>query len=140
VPTKTPRRFRAGRRGSRARGFTLIEVLAALILLAIVLPAAMRGVTLASAAASSAQKRTKASALASSKLQEIIATGQFENGGQSGDFSDEGPAYQGFRWEAQTSTWNQAGFNAQDLQSQTLQLLELRVTWRGRDGEQSTTL
>src|SRR5882724_9304418 len=105
----------------RRRGFTLIEVLAALVLLAIVLPAAMRGVTVASSAASSAQKRTKAAALAASKLQELLATGQYENGNLSGDFgSDEGPEYNGFRWEAQTANWNQPGFNSQDLQTQTL--------------------
>jgi general secretion pathway protein I len=148
IPAGMPRRVRAGRRCAQARGFavqprgfTLIEVLAALILLAIVLPAAMRGVTLASAAASSAQKRTTAASLATSKLQEIIATGQIQNGAQAGDFSEEGAVYQGFRWDAQTSNWTQAGFNAQDLgQINTLQQLDLRVTWRARGGEQSLTL
>ncbi|HEY8751497.1 MAG TPA: prepilin-type N-terminal cleavage/methylation domain-containing protein [Tepidisphaeraceae bacterium] len=132
-----------GRGGGRARrkGFTLIEVLAALVLLAIVLPAAMRGVTAAASAASSAQKRTKAAALAASKLQEILATGQYANGGLSGDFgSEEGPEYNGFRWEAQTSNWNQPGFNSQDLQTQTLEQLDLKVTWRGKGGDQSITL
>jgi len=125
---------------ARRRGFTLIEVLASLILLAIVLPAAMRGATLASAAASKAQKRTTAATLASSKLQEILATGQYESGGLSGDFSEYGAQYQTYRWDGQLSNWNQNGFNAQDLQSQTLQQLDLRVTWRGRDGDQSLTL
>jgi hypothetical protein len=115
-------------------------VLAALVLLAIVLPAAMRGVSLASTAASLAQKKTKAVALASSKLQEILATAQYENGNLSGDFSDEGQEYQGYRWQAQLVAWNQQGFNTQDLQSQTLQELDLKVTWRGRDGDQSLTL
>ena len=122
------------------RGFTLIEVLAALVLLAIVLPAAMRGVTLASTAGSLAQKRTKAASLASSRLQEILATGQYESGNLSGDFSDYGPGNEGFRWEAQMAVWNQQGFNVADLQSQTLQELDLRVIWRGRDGDQSMTL
>jgi general secretion pathway protein I len=124
----------------RRRGFTLIEVLAALVLLALVLPAAMRGVSLASSAASLAQKKTKAAALGSSKLQEILATGQYENGNLAGDFSDDGPEYQGYRWQAQLTNWNQQGFNAQDLQSQTLQELDLKVTWPGKGGEQSLTL
>jgi general secretion pathway protein I len=137
-PPAAPRRSVSAR---RPKGFTLIEVLAALVLLAIVLPAAMRGVAAASSAASSAQKRTKAAALASSKLQEVLATGQYENGNTSGDFgADEGPEYQGFRWEAQLSAWNQAGFNAQDLGTQTLQQLDLKVTWRGRGGDQSLIL
>jgi general secretion pathway protein I len=135
-PTSSAR----NRTRSRRCGFTLVEVLAAMILLAIVLPAAMRGVTLASAAASKAQKRTAAAGLASSKLHELLATGQYESGNLSGDFSDYGPQYQPYRWEAQLSNWNQNGFNAQDLQTQTLQQLDLRVTWRGREGDQSLTV
>jgi len=139
-PQQLPTSPRTTRRPKSRRGFTLVEVLAALILLAIVLPAAMRGATLASAAASKALKRTTAAGLASSRLQEILATGQYESGGLSGDFADYGPQYQMYRWEAQLANWQQNGFNTQDLQSQSLQQLDLRVSWRGRDGDQSLTL
>jgi general secretion pathway protein I len=128
------------RKNAGRRGFTLVEVLAALVLLAIVLPAAMRGATLASAAASKAQKRTTAVGLASSRLQELLATGQYESGNLSGDFADYGQQFQSYRWDAQLSNWNQTGFNVQDLGTQTLQQLDLRVSWRGRDGDQSLTL
>ena len=128
------------RRGMSRRGFTLIEVLAALVLLAIVLPAAMRGVSLATNAASDAERKTTAASLASSKLQEVLATGQYESGTMSGDVQEEGPEYQPYRWQAQLVAWNQPGFNVADLQSQTLQQLDLRVSWRGRAGEESLTL
>lgn len=125
----TPRRRQSG-------GFTLVEVLAALVLLAIVLPAVMRGVSVATGAASAAQKRTTAAGLAASKLQEIIATGQY-TGGMSGDFADEGAEFAGFKWEAVTGAWNQQGVSQADIQPQTLEQLDLKVTWKGRTGEQS---
>jgi len=140
IQTSASKAGRTAKRAKKRRGFTLIAVLAALVLLAIVLPAAMRGVSLASTAGSLAQKRTKAASLAASRLQELLATGQYENGNLSGDFSDYGPGNDGFRWDAQLGNWNQQGFNAQDLQTQTLEELDLRVTWRGHTGEQSLTL
>jgi prepilin-type N-terminal cleavage/methylation domain-containing protein len=101
------------------KGFTLIEVLATMVLLALVLPAAMRGATIALSAASSARHRTEAATLAQAKLNELIATGQW-NAGQSGDFADKNhPEY---HWSAQSSsrdygvfevvvnlTWNENG-------------------------------
>jgi len=44
----------------RRAGFTLVEVLATIMLLAIVLPVAMRGVTISTQTASTARRRTEA--------------------------------------------------------------------------------
>jgi prepilin-type N-terminal cleavage/methylation domain-containing protein len=124
------------RRKHRCRGFTLIEVLVAIILMLVVLPAAMRGVTIAARAGALAKHRTEASALATSKLQEILATQQWESGGTlSGDFIQEG--YADYTWKAQLSPWNQAGFSAQDIQPQTLQQLDLEVSWKSGSGTNS---
>jgi prepilin-type N-terminal cleavage/methylation domain-containing protein len=77
----------------RSRGFTLIEVLATLMLLAIVLPVAMRGVQIALRSASNAKHTAEASALAETKLNELIVTGQWASSSAGGDFSPEHPEY-----------------------------------------------
>jgi prepilin-type N-terminal cleavage/methylation domain-containing protein len=121
-------------------GFTLVEVLAAMVLIAIVLPVAMHGIALASRAASMARHRSTAAQLGSSKLQEIVATAQWETSTSlSGDFSQEGPDYQDYTWIAQVQQWNQRGVSAQDIQPQTLSELDLKVIWKSRGQEQSLT-
>src|SRR5260370_36095537 len=77
-------------------GFTLVEVLAALMLLAIVLPVAMRGISMATALASSAKHRDEAAVLAKSKLDELVATHAWQSQALSGNF-DFRPEY---RWSA----------------------------------------
>src|SRR5258708_3191743 len=71
-----------------------------------------------------------------SKVQELMATGQYSSA-TSGDFSDEGLEYQGYRWETMVSAWNQPGVSQQDIQPQTLEQFDLKVTWTGRTGPQS---
>jgi general secretion pathway protein I len=106
---------------SRRRGFTLIEVLATMMLMAIVLPVIMRGISMATRAASSAKRRTEAAALAEAKLGELISTGQWQNGSLSGDFGADWP---GYRWQAQVQQFTQ-----QDSDQQLLQELDVHVTW-----------
>lgn len=114
---------RASLRG-RGHGFTLMEVLAALALVAVVLPVVMQGFSIASSLASSAKDRTEAAALADSKLNELVATGVWNQGVLSGDFAPDQPNY---RWKAEVKNWD----------SSTLQELDVHVVWtsRGADRE-----
>jgi prepilin-type N-terminal cleavage/methylation domain-containing protein len=81
---------------ARRGGFTLIEVLATLVLLGIVMPVAMRGVSLALAASSIARRTAEATSLAEMKLNELVADGTWQTGGTGGDFADQNqPDY---RW------------------------------------------
>lgn len=126
-------------RHARGRsGFTLIEVLAAMLLIALVLPAVMRAVSVSTLAASTARNRTEAAVLAESKLQEIISTGVYQTGTMSGDFSADGAP--GYQWSAQLVPWNQAGVNPQDFNPQTLSELDLKVSWNARVGQNSVTV
>ena len=106
------------------RGFTLLEVLATLVLVGIVLPIAMQGATLSLSAADSARKRTEATALAEAKLFELAAYGP--EGALSGDFSPEQPQY---RWAA-------------DVAYMETNLAEIRVEviWDTARGERSAAL
>jgi len=113
------------------KAFTLVEVLAALLLIAIVLPVVMQGISLATNAASNAKRRTEAAGLAESKLAEIVATRAWQTGSLSGDFSPDWPDY---RWEAtlQTYTNDSSGKNVQEI--------DLRVLWMSRSQEQSVSV
>ena len=113
------------------RGFTLIEVLATLMLMAIVLPAIMNGITLATGAATSSRRRSEASGLAASKLQEIVAGQQWQNGSLSGDFSPDWPDY---RWQATVTNWPQDNTNV------GLEQIDIQVMWTARNRPDSLTL
>jgi len=117
-----------------ASGFTLIEVLVSLVLLAILIPVIMHGISLAAGAASISVRRTQAAALCSSKLHELIATGQTQAGAQSGDFADE---YPGYTWTANVQPWMQPGVAQQDLsnQNQSLDEMDVTITWKGKTGQ-----
>lgn len=113
------------------RGFTLVEVLATLMLMAIVLPAVMKGIQLSQAAASSARRRTEAAGLAEGKLSEIVATAQWQGGNLSGDF---GPGWPDYHWQAVVQAW------PDDTTSANLQQIDLKVTWVARGHDDSLTL
>jgi len=81
------------------RAFTLIEVMATLVLLGIVLPVAMRGISVALAASENARHMSEAATLGQAKLNEIVSTGEWATMSTSGDFGTDWPAYQ---WTCQT--------------------------------------
>jgi prepilin-type N-terminal cleavage/methylation domain-containing protein len=106
------------RRRHHARAFTLVEVLATLVMLAIILPIAMRGVSMAMAAASNARRTAEATSLAEAKLNMLIADGTWASGSLSGDFSPDQPEYQ---WACLTQTRDYG-----------LTEVAVRVTWSDR--------
>jgi general secretion pathway protein I len=119
------------RHSSRRRGFTLVEVLATLMLLALVLPALMQGLTLASSLADQTRHRTDAAGLAESKLNEIISDNTWQQGNLSGDFGTDWPQY---RWEETTNAWTQ------DTTGLGLQEIDVTVLWTSLGREHSVTV
>ena len=113
-----------------------MEVLAALLLVSIALPVAMRGVSVCSNTASSARRRAEAGGLAESKLAELIATGQWQSGITAGDFGGDWPDY---HWKAEAQAWSptQAVDNGG---GNSISELAVNVTWMGRGGEETLTL
>jgi prepilin-type N-terminal cleavage/methylation domain-containing protein len=116
------KRFPNSRRRS---GFTLIEVLATLVLLGIILPAAMRSISVALAMAGHARHATEAATLAEAKLNELIATNAWQTGG-SGDFGTDHPGYQ---WRCTSAQ--------QDF---SLSQITLTVAWPERGQERTFNL
>ena len=116
----------SSQRGAARRGLSLIEVLATLVLVGIVLPAAMKGVTLSLRAASLARHQQEASQLAEMRLNEVLALEDSSVLAGSGSFAPDWPEYS---WQAQTYT---ADFGLTEV--------EVRVTWLERGLERAVTL
>ena len=113
---------------SLQRGATLAEVLAALLLMAIVVPVAMEGVSLASRAATLGQRKATAARVAERVLNEFVATNQLSQSLASGSQADGTVIYP---WTIETQPWPQDAMNE----------LTVRVTFtvQGQDYEVSAS-
>jgi len=115
------------RAGAGRRGFTLVEVLATLVLLAVILPVAMRGIALDTRTAADARDRAEAASLAETKLSELLSSGAWQSGEQSGDFGADWPQY---AWKVEVSDW----------EGSTLKLLSVRVEWTSRGQQRNASV
>lgn len=112
---------------AKRAGFTLVEVLASLALVAVILPVAMKGISLALSAAHLARERVEAAGLAEAKLNEMIADGTWQDGDQSEEF---GTDRLGWRWDLTVEAWSVT----------SLDQLTLTVTWATRGREHSVAI
>jgi type II secretory pathway pseudopilin PulG len=92
----------------RARAFTLAEVLAALVFMAIVIPVTVQALRVASFAGQVGDRRTVATRVAERVLNEYVVTGLAAGGAQNGVI-EEGA--RSFRWTLQTEPWNSGSLN-----------------------------
>lgn len=95
---------RGVKRPSSRAGFTLAEVLAALVFMAIVIPVAVDGISVANRAGVVAGRKAVATRLAENMLNELLVTGEWESAGQRGTF-EEGP--EGYSWTLDNQAWDQ---------------------------------
>jgi prepilin-type N-terminal cleavage/methylation domain-containing protein len=109
-------------------GFTLIEVLVTITLAAIILPVAMKGISMATNLGSQAKRQAEAIALAETKLAEVITTASWQTDQLSGDFAPDWPEFQ----------WN---IEVKDWQDPALRDITMHVTWTqlGREREVKLT-
>jgi len=108
-------------------GFTIVELLATLMLVGIVLPVVVHGIVLCLDTAANASRQAEAAALAQSKLAELVATGQWYNAEFEGDFGEERP---GYRWSAEVLEWDDS----------RLSELTVLVTWTRREREHDVAM
>ncbi len=132
-PTRRP----TARASRSCAGFTLAEVLAALLFMAIVIPVAMEGVRVASLAGEVGPRKAVAARIAGNVLNELLALGQWQKTSQTGTVVE---GTQEYRWTMQLDTWNLGALTPLVTTSQnpvTLQLLTVKVTFpvQGRDYE-----
>ena len=86
------------------RAFTLVEVLASLMLMAIIVPVAMEGMSIATRAGILGQRKAAAMRVADRMLNEIIATGQATQTSQSGTVAEGDASY---AWTLESTTWSE---------------------------------
>jgi type II secretory pathway pseudopilin PulG len=106
----------------RAAGFTLVEVLAALLFLAIVIPTAVQALHVATLTGEVAARKSVAARVADRVLNESIVMTNWTSGSQNGTVSEGAVDY---RWSLTSQTWPQ----------DAMQLLTVEVKYpaQGRD-------
>jgi hypothetical protein len=100
--TQTNRSRILGPKGPAA-AFTLAEVLAALLFMAIVIPAAIEGLHIASLTGTVAQRKGEAARVAQRLLAETMVTTNWNQSGQSGTVTE---GQRQFRWTIHNDPWN----------------------------------
>jgi type II secretory pathway pseudopilin PulG len=83
-------------------GFTLAEVLAALLFMAIVIPVALHGMSVASRAGVLGQRKAAAMRVGERVLNELAITGEWNQGGTGGSITEGDTTY---AWTMQSATW-----------------------------------
>ena len=99
-----------------ASAFTLAEVLAALLFMAIVIPVAMQGLRISSRAGEFADRKREAVRVAERVLNESIVTTNWTKSATSGTVQEGDREY---RWSLRTEPWSQS----------TMQLLSVEVVF-----------
>jgi Tfp pilus assembly protein PilV len=121
-------------RGARKRstaGFTLAEVLAALLFMAIVIPAAVEGLHIASLAGTVAERKGEAARVAQRLLAESLVTTNWNQAVQSGTLVE---GQRQFRWTMRNDTWNQ------DPNQNVIRQLSVEVTFAAQNRDYSVRM
>ncbi len=96
-------RFTPSSHVKRARAaFTLAEVLAALLFMAIVIPVALEGLRIASLAAQVGERKAVAARVADRVLSEMTLTGALPGGNNNGTITEGVHEYQ---WTVESAVW-----------------------------------
>jgi prepilin-type N-terminal cleavage/methylation domain-containing protein len=111
---------------ARRRAFTMVEVLVSMVLMAVILPVAMQGISLALRGASLARQKSVAASLAQTQMADLIAAGDWSQANMQGAFPDD-PDY---TWTAELTEWS----------GTTVEQLEVDVLWTARGQQRSVSL
>lgn len=121
-------------RGSRRRrvgGFTFVEILAALMFLALVIPAIVTALSLSGRAGELTERGEAAAQLAENKLNEMLVGDAWQTAsGGSGDF---GPDWPDYRWQLTQTPWTTDSASA-------MTELKVEVSFKVQGVEHSATL
>jgi type II secretory pathway pseudopilin PulG len=112
-------------------GFTLAEVLAALLFMGIVIPVALEGLRVASLAGEVAERKLQASRVAERLLNESLIVTNWSRAMQKGTIEERGRQFQ---WVVRGETWSQDGT------MYAPRLLSAEVTYKVQDRDYRLTL
>lgn len=113
--------------GLRPGGFTFIELLATVVLIAIIMPVAMRSIGLCTRLGGLSRRQIEAASLAEMKMTDLTVTGDWENGSLRGNFGEDWPGYE---WKAAVANWTDS----------TVRQLDLTVLWESAGRQREVTL
>lgn len=112
----------------RSGGFSFVELLATLVLISIVMPVAMRTIGLCAQMAGQSRRQVEAACLAKTKLTELTAASDWQNGSGRGDFGTDWPGYE---WTMTVANWTEDA---------TVRQLDMTVSWRSVGRQRKITL
>jgi general secretion pathway protein I len=115
----------------QAAAFTLAEVLAALLFMAIVIPAAVEGLRVASRAGIVAERKGEAARVAQRLLAENIITTNWNQSVQGGTLAE---GQRQFRWTMHSDPWNQ------DPMQNVMRLLTVEVIFTAQNQDYSVRM
>jgi len=118
-------------RRANNRGFTLAEVLAAMVFMAIVIPVAISGLGVASRAGEVAVRKSEASLLAERILNENVVTTNWNQSVQSGTLRQ---GRHDFRYTVRTENWNE------DPNQNSMRLLSVEVIFSAKGSDYQVRL
>jgi len=118
--------MRAHPGGTGDSAFTLAEVLAALVFMAILIPVALEGLSIASRAGEMAARKSEAALVAERILNENIVTTNWNQTVQSGILRQ---GFRDFRWTLRNDPWNQ------DPNQDAMRLLAVEVKFAAQGGD-----
>ncbi|MBN1360559.1 MAG: prepilin-type N-terminal cleavage/methylation domain-containing protein [Sedimentisphaerales bacterium] len=107
-------------------GFTFVELLATVALLGIVMPVAMQTIGLCTRLAGQSRQRMEAAALASIKMTELLAAGDWETGARSGEFTD----WAAYRWTLDVANWTES----------TVRQIDVTIHWQSQGRQRQFVL
>jgi type II secretory pathway pseudopilin PulG len=107
---------------TQEKGFTLVEILATFVLIALIIPVVMEGISLSMKLGIKSKKQIEAAALAETKLAEFVLSGDYESGDQSGKFDDD---ESGYKWNLEVEDWKE---------EDSMQQLLMTVAWMDSTG------
>jgi len=114
-----------------AAAFTLAEVLAALLFMAIVIPAALEGMHIATLAGTVAERKGEAARVAQRLLTETLVTTNWNQSVQGGTLVE---GQRQFRWTLRNDLWNQ------DPNQNVIRLLTVDVVFTAQNRDYSVRM
>lgn len=106
-------------------GFTLVEVLAALLLMAIVVPVVVRGLSIATQAGEVSQRKAYAARLADRLLNEAILNGQWNQSAKG----VENMGSSQFRWSVRNENWHPPQITQDAITVNAMRQVSVDVTY-----------
>src|SRR5436190_20618920 len=102
APSPAPRKVAAGVPTASRRASTIVEILAALLMMAIIIPVAMEGMSIATRAGILGQRKAAAMRVAERLLNELIVEGETTRASTNGTTADGDVSYP---WSMRSETW-----------------------------------